>query len=176
MERKEKRDVQYNDAKLWQLGLFSMNNAATNLYLASMGYISYYANSMAGFSVVLVSCLLTGLSVFDGVSDPVVGFFLDKTRGRFGKFRPFMVFGNLIMAVSTILLFVTTHELPRAVRVPYFVALYALFVVGYTFQTVVGKSGQTVITNNPSQRPLSTYFDSVFLMAASGSQIRGIYQ
>lgn len=168
MERKEKRDVQYNDAKLWQLGLFSMNNAATNLYLALMGYISYYANSMAGFSVVLVSCLLTGLSVFDGVSDPVVGFFLDKTRGRFGKFRPFMVFGNLIMAVSTILLFVTTHELPRAVRVPYFVALYALFVVGYTFQTVVGKSGQTVITNNPSQRPLSTYFDSVFLMAAYG--------
>lgn len=168
MERKVKREVKYNDAKLWQLGLFSLNNAATNLYLALMGYISYYANSMAGFSVVLVSCLLTGLSVFDGVSDPVVGFILDKTRGRFGKFRPFMVFGNLIMAVSTVLLFVTTHELPKTVRVPYFVALYALFVVGYTFQTVVGKSGQAVITNNPSQRPLSTYFDSVFLMAAYG--------
>lgn len=167
-ERLGKREVQYNNAKSWQLGLFSLNNAATNLYLALMGYISYYANSMAGFSVVLVSCLLTGLSVFDGVSDPIVGFFLDKTRGRFGKFRPYMALGNLIMAVSTILLFVTTHELPKAVRAPYFVAIYALFVVGYTFQTVVGKSGQTVITNNPSQRPLSTYFDSIFIMAAYG--------
>lgn len=161
-------EIQYNNAKFWQIGLFSLNNAAANLYLALMGYISYYANSMAQFSVVLVSCLLTGLNVFDGVSDPVVGFFLDKTKGRFGKFRPYMALGNLLMAISSVLLFATTHEIPSAVRVPYFVAVYALFVVGYTFQSVVGKSGQTVITNNPSQRPLSTYFDSVFIMASYG--------
>lgn len=162
------RELEYNNAGVWQIGLFSLNNAATNLYLALLGYISYYANSMAGFSVVLVSCLLTGLNIFDGVSDPIVGFFMDRTKGRFGKFRPYMALGNLIMAVSTVLLFVTTHELPKVVRVPYFVAVYALFVIGYTFQTVVGKSGQTVLTNNPSQRPLSTYFDSIFIMAAYG--------
>lgn len=165
---KRNKELQYNNAGAWQIGLFSLNNAATNLYLALMGYISYYANSMAGFSVVLISCLLTGLNIFDGVSDPVVGFFMDRTKGRFGKFRPYMAVGNLIMAVSTVLLFVTTHEVPKMVRVPYFVGIYALFVIGYTFQTVVGKSGQTVITNNPSQRPLSTYFDSVFIMAAYG--------
>lgn len=162
------RELEYNNAGIWQIGLFSLNNAATNLYLALMGYISYYANSMAGFSVVLISCLLTGLNIFDGVSDPVVGFFMDRTKGKFGKFRPYMALGNLIMAVSTVLLFVTTHELPKVARIPYFVAIYALFVIGYTFQTVVGKSGQTVLTNNPSQRPLSTYFDSIFIMAAYG--------
>lgn len=165
---KGNKELQYNNAGVWQIGLFSLNNAATNLYLALMGYISYYANSMAGFSVVLISCLLTGLNIFDGVSDPVVGFFMDRTKGRFGKFRPYMAVGNLIMAVSTVLLFVTTHEVPKMVRVPYFLGIYALFVIGYTFQTVVGKSGQTVLTNNPSQRPLSTYFDSVFIMAAYG--------
>lgn len=165
---KGNKELQYNNAGIWQIGLFSLNNAATNLYLALMGYISYYANSMAGFSVVLISCLLTGLNIFDGVSDPVVGFFMDRTKGRFGKFRPYMAVGNLIMAVSTVLLFATTHEVPKMVRAPYFVGIYALFVIGYTFQTVVGKSGQTVLTNNPSQRPLSTYFDSVFIMAAYG--------
>lgn len=165
---KGNKELQYNNAGIWQIGLFSLNNAATNLYLALMGYISYYANSMAGFSVVLISCLLTGLNIFDGVSDPVVGFFMDRTKGRFGKFRPYMAVGNLIMVVSTVLLFATTHEVPKMVRAPYFVGIYALFVIGYTFQTVVGKSGQTVLTNNPSQRPLSTYFDSVFIMAAYG--------
>lgn len=165
---REVKQMKYNNAKLYQLGLFSLNNAATNLYLALMGYVSYYANSMAGFQVVMISCLLTGLNIFDGVSDPVVGFILDKTKGKLGKFRPFMALGNIIMAISTILLFVTTHELPKAVRIPYFVLIYALFIVGYTFQTVVGKSGQTVITNNPAQRPLSTYFDSIFIMASYG--------
>lgn len=160
--------VYYNNARYWQIGFFSLNNAATNLYLALMGYISYYANSIAGFSVMLISCILTGMNVFDAVTDPVAGFMLDHTRGRFGRFRPFMLAGNLIMAVSTILLHFFTHEVNRYIRIPFFVVTYGLFILGYTFQTVVAKSGQAVLTDNPKQRPLSTYFDSLFVMAAYG--------
>lgn len=159
---------QYNNAKFWQIGFFSLNNAAANLYLALMGYISYYANSIAGFGVVLISGILTALNVFDAVTDPLVGFLLDRTKGRFGKFRPFMLCGNLLMAVSTILLFDTTHEVSRYVRIIYFIVFYGMFVLGYTFQTVVAKSGQAVMTDNPSQRPLTTYFDSLYIMAAYG--------
>ncbi len=160
--------VQYNNAKYWQIGFFALNNTAANLYLGLMGYISYYANSIAGFGVVLISSILTALSVFDAVTDPTVGFLLDRTKGRFGKFRPFMLLGNLIMAVSAVLLYLTTHQVGRYIRVFYFVAVYALFVLGYTFQTVVAKSGQSILTDNPKQRPVSTYFDSLFLMAAYG--------
>lgn len=167
----EEKVIVYNEAKFYQIGLFSLNNAATNLYLALMGYVSYYANSVIGFSVVLISMLLTAMNVFDGITDPVVGFLLDKTKGRFGKFRPFMFLGNCIMAVSTLLLFGTLEYVPRALQVPYFILIYAAFVLGYTFQTVVGKSGQAILTNNPEKRPLSTYFDSVFIMAAYGGSV-----
>ena len=164
----QEKTIHYNDAKIWQIAFFSMNNTAANLYLALMGYISYYANSMAGFSVVLISSLVTAMNIFDGVTDPVVGFLLDKSKGRFGKFRPFMVAGNILMAASAVLLFATTHLIPKWVRIPYFIIIYAIFIIGYTFQTVVAKSGQTIITNNPKKRPLSTYFDSIFIMAAYG--------
>lgn len=79
----QEKTIHYNDAKIWQIAFFSMNNTAANLYLALMGYISYYANSMAGFSVVLISSLVTAMNIFDGVTDPVVGFLLDKSKGRF---------------------------------------------------------------------------------------------
>lgn len=172
MEKKSKdKVIVYNEAKFYQIALFSLNNAATNLYLALMGYVSYYANSIAGFSVVVISFLLTVMNVFDGVTDPVVGFFLDKTKGKFGKFRPFMLWGNIIMAGSTLLLFGTLQYIPKVLKIPYFILVYAAFVIGYTFQTVVGKSAQTVITNNPAKRPLSTYFDSVFIMAAYGGSV-----
>lgn len=167
----EEKEIVYNEAKFYQIGLFSLNNAATNLYLALMGYVSYYANSVIGFRVVLISMLLTIMNVFDGITDPIAGFLLDKTKGRFGKFRPFMFFGNCIMAVSTLLLFGTLEYIPKVLQVPYFVLVYALFVLGYTFQTVVGKSGQAILTNNPAKRPLSTYFDSVFIMAAYGGSV-----
>lgn len=175
-EKKEQETIEvqettYNNAKLWQLALFSLNNAATNLYLALMGYVTYYANGIVGLGVFLLSMILTGMRVFDGITDPVIGFLLDKTEGRYGKFRPFLVAGNLLLAGSCIILFFTNHLVPRLIRLPYFILVYGIYVIGYTFQTVVAKSGQTIITNNPKQRPLATYFDSMFIMAAYGGTI-----
>lgn len=158
----------YNNAKYWQIGFFSLNNAATNLYLALMGYMSYYANSIAGFGVILISGILMGMNVFDAVTDPVVGFLMDRFNGKFGKFRPFMLFGNVLMAISSILLYCTTHCVERHIRIFYFIIVYGMFILGYTFQTVVAKSGQSVLTDNPKQRPVSTYFDSLYVMAAYG--------
>ena len=40
--------IELNRAHLWQIALFSLNNTSTNLYLAMMGYVSYYANGIAG--------------------------------------------------------------------------------------------------------------------------------
>ena len=44
------------------------------------------------------------------------------------------------------------HVMPR------FVGLYFVWVIGYTFQTSCTRSGQTVLTNDPKQRPLFTIF------------------
>ena len=90
--------IQANRAKIWQIALFSLNNTSTNLFLAMMGYVSYYANGIAGIGVVLISFILTGMRVFDSVTDPMVGYIIDKTNGRYGKFRPFMVAGYLFSA------------------------------------------------------------------------------
>lgn len=164
----EQKEMTYNNAKLWQIAFFSLNNGTANLYLALMAYISYYANSIAGFGVVLISLLLTGMKIFDGITDPIIGYLIDKTNGRFGKFRPFLLLGNLLMAGSTIVLFTTVDLIPEPFRLIYFIIIYAIHIIGYTLQTVIGKSGGTILTNNPNQRPISTYFDSLFIMAAYG--------
>ncbi|MEG2441863.1 MAG: MFS transporter [Acetivibrio sp.] len=163
-----KERIGYNDAKLWQIAFFSLNNAATNLFMAMMTYVAYYANGAAGMSVVVASFVLTGLHVFDGITDPIAGFLLDRMNGRFGKFRPFMLLGNITMGVSCLALFFFTHHMPYFFRIPYFILIYACFVIGFTLQSVVGKSGQTVITNNPDIRPIFAYFDSLFTMASYG--------
>ena len=57
--------IEQNRARIWQICLFSLNNTSTNLFLAMMGYVSYYANGIAGLSVVLISVILTGMRIFD---------------------------------------------------------------------------------------------------------------
>ena len=161
-------DSKYNNASAFQIALFSLNSAATTLYLVLMEYVSYYVNGIVGFTVIFASALLTALRVFDGLIDPMIGFIVDRFEGRFGKFRPFMVLGNVLMLVSVLLMFNTTHQIPTALRLPYFVAVYVVYVFGYTFQMIVAKSGQTVMTDNPKMRPLVSYFDSLFVTSCYG--------
>lgn len=164
----KKLDPRYNNASAFMLALFSLNTAASTLYLALMEYTAYFVNGIIGFTVVLTSVVLTALRVFDGLIDPFIGYVVDRTDGKYGKFRPFMVLGNVLMAISSLLLYYCSYTVPKIIRLPIFVLIYIIFVFGYTFQMLVSKAGQTVMTNNPKMRPLSTYFDSLFITASYG--------
>ena len=96
---------------------------------------------------------------------------MDKTNGRFGKFRPFMVIGNVVMAISVIVLYCVTPLIPANMmwlRYTAFIVLYAVWVIGYTFQTSVTRAGQAVLTNDPKQRPLFTIFNTIGSLAGMG--------
>ncbi|MDD5935672.1 MAG: MFS transporter [Clostridiales bacterium] len=164
----KKLDPRYNNSSIFNIALFALNTAAATLYLALMEYTAYFVNGIIGFTVVFTSIVLTALRVFDGLIDPIIGYIVDRTQGKFGKFRPFMVGGNLLMAVSSLLLFNFSHMVPKWFRLPVFVVIYVVFVIGYTFQMLTAKAGQTVMTNNPKIRPISTYFDSLFITSSYG--------
>jgi Na+/melibiose symporter-like transporter len=151
-----------NNAKLWQVGLFALNNTATNLYFFIMGFVSYYATGVAGLTVMIISSVLMGMRVFDGITDPIVGYFIDKTNSKFGKFRPFMLAGNIILAATALIIFNVTHHLPQEFQLIFFIFVYAIHMIGYTFQAACTRAAQTVLTNNPKQRPLFSGFDATY--------------
>ncbi len=161
-----------NRAKFYQLALFPMNNGATNVYFVLiLSYIATFGNKVLGLAMVFASFMVTGMRVFDAITDPIIGALMDKTNGRFGKFRPFMVIGNVVMAVSVILLYMVTPIIPKDamwLRYTVFVVLYAVWVLGYTFQTSVTRSAQPVLTNDPKQRPLFTIFNTIGSLVGMG--------
>ena len=164
-----------NRAKLYQLALFPLNNGATNVYFVLiLSYIANFGSNVLGLAMTFATLMVTAMRVFDAVTDPIIGALMDKTNGRFGKFRPFMVIGNGIMAVSVLLLYVFT-PMVQAMWAKYvlFVALYGVWVIGYTFQTSVTRGAQPVLTDDPKQRPLFTIFNTVGSLLGMGI-IQGI--
>lgn len=155
----------YNEAETWQIAAFAANNTATNMYNFLIGYIAYYATGIAGLTVVVVATIMTSMRLFDGITDPIIGYWIDKTNGKIGKFRPFMIIGNIILATSIFLLFWTTHLVPESFRLIYFIFIYAVYIIGYTCQTACTKSGQAVITNHPKQRPMFSLFDGIYTLS-----------
>jgi len=161
-----------NRAKPYQLALFPMNNGATNVYyVLILSYIATFGNAVLGIAMVFASMMVTGMRVFDAITDPIIGALMDKTDGKFGKFRPFMVIGNAIMAVSVVLLYIVPPMIPASMmwaRYACFVGLYAAWVIGYTFQTSGTRSAQSVLTNDPNQRPLFTIFNTIGSLVGMG--------
>jgi Na+/melibiose symporter-like transporter len=151
---KTERAKRYNLAKTWQLVLFSGNAAAGTLFMMLMMSVSYYAAGVVGLGTVIASIVITGSRVFDAITDPIVGFLLDRLNGRFGKIRPFIFMGYILLSASTLVMFFTSHLVPEGIRLIYFVLLYAVYIVGYTFVGVAGNSAPPVLTNDPKQRPL----------------------
>ncbi len=169
---KNQVDSSLNRAKMYQLALFPMNNGATNVYFVLiLSYIATFGNTVLAIATLFATSMITVMRIFDAITDPIIGAMMDRTDGKFGKFRPFMVMGNLIMALSAIALYILTPFVPSSMqwlRYVLFVGLYAIWVIGYTFQTSVTRSAQSVLTNDPKQRPLFTIFNTIGSMAGMG--------
>ena len=175
-----------NRAKQWQIALFPFNNAATNCYMALMTFIAYYggyylfggftggAVSAVAINVVTqaVSFVIMGMRIFDGITDPPCGSWIDRTKGKWGKFRPFMIGGNIILAVSVLLMFFAIRYVGiEWLRWVLFILCYAIYVLGYTAQCACTKAGQTCLSNDPHQRSQFALWDMVGMAATSSARM-----
>ncbi|MCB0167187.1 MAG: MFS transporter [Anaerolineae bacterium] len=152
----------YHRSKVWQIGLFTLNNTATNIALVLVLFYAFYTQNVLGLAAATVGLIATLMRIFDGFTDPIIGFAIDRTDGKFGKFRPYMLSGNIIMFIALLLLFRTDPTGSTTFKYGYTAALYALYVIGYTFQTACTKSAQAALTDDPKQRPLFTLFDAIY--------------
>lgn len=153
-------------AKLWEIAFYALNNTSTNLYMVLVGSISYFLVGIVGTTAVIAGSLVTIMRVWDGVTDPFIGMIVDNTNTKFGKNRPFIVVGNVILFVTTWLIFHWIPNMNQGIRFIAYVILYAIYIIGYTFQCVVTKSAQTCLTNDPTQRPVFTMFDATYNVLA----------
>jgi melibiose permease/lactose/raffinose/galactose permease len=73
---------------------------------------------------------MTILRIFDAVNDPIMGFLVDNTRSRFGKFKPWIVIGGILGGILTTLLF-QDFGLKGAGYVTMFIVVYLLWDLTY---------------------------------------------
>ncbi|MEF9976551.1 MAG: MFS transporter, partial [Oscillospiraceae bacterium] len=154
-------------AKTWEIALFALNGISSNTAMFMIGYYMFYTQNILGLSAGVVGLIATLMRVFDGVTDPPIGVLIDRTDSKFGRFRPYMLIGCVIVALSIIAIFNAPANLGVMGGYIYTTLFYAVYVIGYTFQTACTKAAQACLTNDPSQRPLFTRFDSSYMLLMS---------
>lgn len=129
-------------------------------------YIPKFYTDVVGMDIALAGGLLFGVRIFDALTDPIVGTLSDRTRSRFGRRRPYILGGSILLAVALLFLFnPPTASVPMA-TVWFGIWIYLLFL----FWTIVAVPYEALgpeITFDYDQRTVLFAWRDGFLIAGT---------
>ena len=67
-------------------------------------YLFFFYASVIGLDPIWIGAALGILGIWDMVNDPIMGHLSDKTKTRWGRRRPYIIFGTVPLAISFVLL------------------------------------------------------------------------
>ncbi len=102
------RSPVYYDGKLplWTKVGFGICDLGGNLFFTMMGfYLLFFMTDLVGLAAGLAGTALMLGKIWDAVTDPTVGYLSDRTRTRWGRRRPYMFVGSLLLFIMMIVMF-----------------------------------------------------------------------
>ena len=123
----------YVKLPLWKKCTFGMIDSANNFswsYISS--FLAIYLTDTFLIPAATVSLMFLLCRFWDAINDPIVGYLADRTRSRWGRYRPWIMFASAPLFITTALLFWPHPEWAVGVKTAYVVILYALVVLFYT--------------------------------------------
>lgn len=101
-----KSEIISNELRIKEKIIYPMGLLGQNMIYNYMAmYIMFFFTDMLGLSSGVATLIVIGASFYDAINDPVMGMLADRTRSRWGKFRPYLIFGPIVLAATTILCF-----------------------------------------------------------------------
>jgi GPH family glycoside/pentoside/hexuronide:cation symporter len=145
---------------------YAVGDTASNLYWGVFsGFLLYFYTDVFGLSPAAVGTMLLVTRIIDAFTDPMMGALADRTKTKFGKFRPYLLWGALPIASAGVLTF-TVPDLDDGGKLLYAYGTYILMMLAYTFINVPYGALLGVMTSNSQQRTMLTSFR--FIGAFSG--------
>ncbi|AIQ69653.1 MFS transporter [Paenibacillus graminis] len=123
------------------------------LYSFMSMYILFFYTDLLGISTTTASAILVTASVVDACLDPVMGMITDKTRSRWGKFRPYLLFSPFLIAAATVLCFMD-FGISSTLTVTIAALSYLLWGMLYTVCDTPLWALSSVISKDPAERTL----------------------
>ncbi|KKN07771.1 hypothetical protein LCGC14_1063600, partial [marine sediment metagenome] len=138
---------------------YSLGDLAANLVFQTLiTYLAYFYTDIYGLktndaSVIMLSVGLVAAFGFN----PIIGALADRTRSRWGKFRPWILFTAIPLGVVALLAF-STPDFEYKGKVIYAVVTYTLLLLLYAANNLPYSALSGVITGDMSERnSLSSY-------------------
>ena len=119
--------------------------------------LQYYFESVIFLPALAVGAIMTSARVYDAFIDPIMGSIVDKTRTKWGKCRPFLLFSPLPILIITVLCFTnfgfyTGAGANHPLIIAWAAITYVLWGTSYTFGDTPLWGITAVMTENDDHR------------------------
>lgn len=131
---------------------YAFGDFGLNLYWASISaFLLIFYTDVMMLPAAAVGTLILVTKIADAIADPLMGMLADRTRTRWGHFRPWLLWGALPMAATGVLAF-TVPALAADMRLLWAYVTFSLMMLAYTVVSIPYSALSGVITADGQQR------------------------
>ena len=146
---------------------YGLGDAASSMFwkLFSM-YLLFFYTDVFGIPAAAAGTMFLLTRIWDAANDPIMGILSDRTKSRWGKFRPYLLWMALPFGIIGVLTF-TTPSLGMTGKIIYAYITYTLMMMVYTSINVPYAALMGVMTPDSKQRTTLASFRMVFAFGGS---------
>lgn len=138
---------------------FGFGDMAVNFTFASLGmFVVFFYTDVVGISAGIIGTLMLFSRSFDGIIDVVIGGLVDKTHSRWGKTRPWLLFGAIPFAALTILLFAVPSGWSETAKIVYIFLSYNILMIAFSAIAIPYGTLNSLVTRDQHQREIFNLF------------------
>jgi len=135
---------------------YALGDTASNFFFQTFNiFLTYYYVDVWGIPATALLWLIPLVRAFGAFDDVIMGLIADRTNTRWGKFRPYLLFGAIPYGICGYLMFAGPDYGPNG-KIAYAAITYALMMVSYTVINVPYSAMLGVISPSPRTRTVAS--------------------
>jgi len=154
---------------------YSLGDVASNVVWSAAGaFLTYYYTNVVGIAAAAAGTIMLISRVFDGISDIIMGGIIDKTKSKFGKARPYLLWMAGPFALAAFLLFAVPRNWGDTAKVIYaFITYNFMSTIVYTAINLPYGVMNAMMTDNLNDRTQLNIFRMMgaFIMGIAANML-----
>lgn len=131
---------------------FGLGDFSSNMVWGFVGsYLLFFYTDVALVPVAATGTLFLVARIIDAITDPIVGGFVDRTNTKFGRTKPYILFGIIPLAILLVLTF-SYFDFSDGGKIVYAYVTYILIGLAYTIVNVPYGSLMTLMTRDGQEK------------------------
>lgn len=123
-----------------------------SLYIIQNTFLLYYFVSVAGLNSAAVGIMMMLAKVWDAINDPIMGSLVDNTHSKYGKVRPYILYGSIPLAVCFFAMFAIPQGFSQTGKMIWATVFYVATGMLFTLVEVPSQTLLVRLTDDSSER------------------------